>query len=69
MRQTLTSAEVSTLKLALIGWASRCDNEAKQMEEWSREERFDAETRAKCVANAAASRKFEAEARALLAKI
>jgi hypothetical protein len=60
---TLTSSDKSTIRLALIGWALRCDNEAELMEKRAVEM---PERRENCLANAAASKAFAAAARALL---
>ena len=63
----LTSDEISTIRIALVAWSDRCSREAVQMDAWSADESFtDPETRSKCLANAAASRRFSADAEALL---
>jgi hypothetical protein len=61
----LTSEQLGTLRLALLGWSARCEREAELMEKWATEER-DPKQADKCRRNAAASRQFKDEADALL---
>jgi hypothetical protein len=67
----VTIPQICTIKLALIGWGTRCDSEAARMDKWAGEydEKGDAESAAKCRANAIASRGLKADAEALLAVI
>jgi hypothetical protein len=66
---TLTTDEIATLNIALLGWRVRCKTEAAIMEGWAADHHRDRVTRDQCAKNAAASRAFEAAATALLAKI
>lgn len=57
-----------TIRLALMGWAARCDNEAERMDKWAEEEaaKPGGGLAEKCRANAAASRSLAQEARECL---
>jgi hypothetical protein len=66
---SITLEEFGTIRLALMGWSERCNAEAKMMDEWSREEGREPHLIEKCKANAEASRKFKADADALLEKL
>lgn len=59
----LDNSQKSTITLALAGWAARCDEEAKAMDAFAIEYPQHA---AKCRGNAAVSREFAADARALM---
>lgn len=64
----LTASEMSTIRLGLYAWSSRCEDRAKSMEVWLHDELFtDDETRAKCLASVADWRRFRSEADELLA--
>lgn len=65
-RIQLTSEDIATIRLALLGWEVRSQHEAKMMREWSNDETLSADARAQCLRNAAASSSFAVEARALL---
>jgi hypothetical protein len=64
----LSVDQYSTIRLALMGWGVRCENEAALMEKWAAEE-ADSELAGRCRANAAASRRMKADADAVLASI
>lgn len=66
----LSNSDRSTLVLALSSWIARCKTEAATMQEWAvSDSSFDTATREKCLANAAASLAFQADAEALLARL
>lgn len=67
----LTIPQICTIKLALIGWGTRCDAEAARMDKWAGEydEKGDTESAAKCRSNAASSRQLKADSEATLAAI
>jgi hypothetical protein len=65
----VTSAEIATIRLALQGWAVRCDREERTMRELAQNYEHDPETRARCFANADASSRFASEARQTLARM
>lgn len=60
----LSSDQLATVRLALIGWGVRCENEARTMDKLADE--TEGALSAKATANAAASRRFEEQAKALL---
>lgn len=66
---TLDVSDLSTISLALQGWAIRCDNEERRMTVFAADHSQTQETIEKAKRNAAASRKLAAEARATLAKL
>lgn len=65
----LTIEEAGTIRLALMGWAARCDAEAQRMETIAAQCVVPGENTAKALANAKASRDFASDARALLDKL
>lgn len=62
----LTFKDLSTIKLALMGWSERCRAEAKSMDGLA--EQFP-DSADQCRKNAAASREFNADAEELLAML
>lgn len=69
MSQALTPSDLSTIGMALMGWAARCDAEALRQETLAGQCVVPGENAAKALANAEASRKFAREAREVLAKL
>ena len=66
----LNPDEQSTVRIALASWAEQCKREAATMDAWAVDDSFtDPETRAKCRANADASRGLQLEAEVLLRRI
>ena len=63
---SLSSDQLSTIRLALMGWGVRCEREALEMEKLAADLPEYAE---KALANAAASRSFKEEAETVLAYI
>ena len=73
MTKDFTAKEWATVHIALQAWAIRCDTKAAEAELmaeacWTQLS-VDQETLAKCLANAAASREFATEARAVLYRL
>lgn len=64
-----TQSELSTIRIAALGWAERCKAEAAMMLELAGDESLKPDSRAKAQANARASLAFEAEARALADRV
>lgn len=67
MQTAFTSAQLSTIRLALIGWTARCENEAKTMKDWAEDYSRNDPLHAKCLANAEASHRLKVEAEEVLA--
>lgn len=65
----LSNSELSTMRIALLSWANRCQRDAAQMDEMASDESLTGEYQRKAARNAKASREFEAEARALAERI
>jgi len=69
MKLDLSSNDLSTVRLALSGWAFRCDSEAREMGVLADTFADRPDLRARCLSNRQASLSFAAEARALLVKL
>ena len=65
----LNQDEQSTVRIALAAWSARCQHEAAQMDDWATDETLSPDARAKCRANADASRGFRLEADVVLRRM